>query len=237
MVKPIFRSTYSIGKSILTLDEIVDICDEGNMENVTIVEDNLTSFMKAFHLCKERGKDLTYGLRITLCNENLEDNSDHKAVIFAMDDTGCKLLNKIYSLAFVKNDGKLTYKELKSLWNKESLCFIVPFYDSFIHQNNLHLKNCIPELDGLNPIFWIEKNELPYDRLIEQKVLEFAKKNYKISFVKTICYRNKEDVEALQTYKILCNRSFGRQATLSNPNLSHFSSDEFCWESYKELSK
>ena len=58
MIKPIFKSTYSTGKSILTLDEIIDICDEGDMNNVTIVEDNLTSFMKAFHLCKQRGKDL-----------------------------------------------------------------------------------------------------------------------------------------------------------------------------------
>lgn len=237
MIKPIFKSTYSTGKSILTLDEIIDICDEGDINNVTIVEDNLTSFMKAFHLCKQRGKDLTYGLRITLCNEDLEDDSDHKAVIFAMNDLGCKLLNKIYSLAFVENGGKLTYKDLKSFWDNDSLCFVVPFYDSFIHQNNLYLKNCIPDLEGLNPRFWVENNNLPYDRLICQKVLEYAEDCYEISNVKSIYYKNKEDVEALQTYKILCNRTFGRQATLSCPNLSHFSSDEFCWESYKELSK
>ena len=237
MIKPIFKSTYSTGKSILTLDEIIDICDEGDMNNVTIVEDNLTSFMKAFHLCKQRGKDLTYGLRITLCNEDLEDDSDHKAVIFAMNDLGCKLLNKIYSLAFVENGGKLTYKDLKSFWDNDSLCFVVPFYDSFVHQNNLYLKNCIPDLEGLNPIFWIENNSLPVDDLILKKVIEFSKDIYKVSHVKSIYYKNKEDVEALQTYKVLCNRTFGRQATLSNPNLSHFSSDEFCWESYKELSK
>lgn len=233
-MKPIFRSTYSIGKSILTLEDIVDICDENNLDDVILVEDNLTSFMKAFHLCVDRGKDLTYGLRITMCNESFEDDSDHKVVIFAMDDNGCKLLNKIYSLAFVQNNGKLTYKDLRSLWDSDSLRFVVPFYDSFIHQNNLYLKNCIPELKGFDPVFWVEKNNLPYDRLIEQKVLEFAENSYKISNVKTICYKNREDVEALQTYKILTNRSFGRQATLSNPNLNHFSSDEFCWESYLE---
>lgn len=231
---PIFRSTYSIGKSILTLEEIVEVCKANELKNLTLVEDNLTSFMKAFHLCEKNNLDFVYGLRITMSNENLENNSDHKTVIFAMDDNGCKLLNKIYSLAFVDNNGKLTYKQLKNLWDEQSLSFVVPFYDSFIHENNLNLKNCIPEIHDLNPKFWIEENNLPYDHLIKEKVLEFTKDKYKTSKVKTILYKNKEDVEALQTYKILCNRSFGRQATLSNPNLNHFGSDEFCWESFKE---
>lgn len=237
MIKPIFKSTYSVGKSILTINEIVQICKDKDFKSLTLVEDNLTSFMKAFHACVKNGIDLTYGLRITLCNSIECKDSDHKCVIFALDDKGCKLMNKIYSKAFADNDGRITYEELKSFWDKDSLCFVVPFYDSFIHQNNLFLKNCIPELDGLNPRFWIENNNLPYDRLICQKVLEYAEDCYEISNVKSIYYKNKEDVEALQTYKILCNRSFGRQATLSCPNLNHFSSDEFCLESYIEKTK
>ena len=231
---PIFRSTYSIGKSILTLEDIIDIAKEGDLKEIILVEDNLTSFMKAFHLCEKNNLDLVYGLRITMSNENLDDDSDHKAVIFAMDDKGCKLLNKIYSLAFVDNNGKLRYRDLKSLWDSKSLSFVVPFYDSFIHENNLHLKNCIPEIHDLNPKFWMESNKLPIDFLLQQKVLEYAQDAYAIHDIKTIYYKNKEDVEALQTYKILTNRSFGRQATLSNPNLSHFGSDEFCWESFKK---
>ena len=231
-MKPIFKSTYSIGKSILSVDDIIDICKENNLKNLTLVEDNLTSFMKFFHACFNNDIDLTYGLRITMYNCEGSTDSDHKCVIFALDDKGCVLLNKIYSKAFVDNDGRITYDELLSLWDKDSLAMVVPFYDSFIHQNNLFLKNCIPQLDFFNPRFWIESNNLPYDKLIEEKVLEFTKNKYSVSLVKSIYYKNREDVEALQTYKILTNRSFGRQATLSNPNLSHFSSDEFCWESY-----
>lgn len=234
MIKPIFKSTYSIGKSILTLEDIVDLSKGSGLKSIALVEDNLTSFMKAFHLFHENEIDFIYGLRLKMCNENFEDDSCHKNVIFAMNDEGCKIINKIYSFCFVENNGSITYKQLKNLWDKDSLSFVVPFYDSFIHENNFNLKNCIPELDGLDPKFWIERNNLPIDHLIENKVVEFVKDKYPISQVKTICYKNKADVEALQTYKILCNRSFGRQATLSNPNLSHFSSDEFCWESYKE---
>ena len=221
----------------MRIDDIIQICKDNDYKTLTLVEDNLTSFMKAFSACMKNDIDLTYGLRITMCNSVDSKDSDHKAVIFALDDEGCKLMNKIYSKAFVDNDGRITYEELRSLWNNDCLSFIVPFYDSFIHHNNLFLKNCIPELNGLNPRFWIEKNNLPYDKLIEQKVIEFTDGDFPVSFVKSIYYKNKDDVEALQTYKILCNRTFGRQATLSCPNLNHFSSDEFCFESYIENTK
>jgi len=51
---------------------------------------------------------------------------------------------------------------------------------------------------------------------------------------KSIYYKDKKDYAALQTYKILCNRSFGKAASLSSPNLNHFGSDEFSFESYLE---
>jgi hypothetical protein len=52
--------------------------------------------------------------------------------------------------------------------------------------------------------------------------------------VQSIFYKYKSDCDAFQTYKILSDRKFGRQATLSCPNLNHFGSDEFCWEACLE---
>ena len=45
--------------------------------------------------------------------------------------------------------------------------------------------------------------------------------------------KDKEDVLAFQTYKLICNRRIGRTYDLSNPGLDHFGSDEFCFESWK----
>lgn len=247
MIKPIFTSDYSIGKSILTLndsetddgpDSIISIFKESDLKSLVLVEDNLTSFMKAFNVCKKNDINLIYGLRISLCNDiEEESDSEHKSVIFAKDDEGCKLLNKIYSFANIEGGGKIDYRNLSKFWNHEHLSFVVPFYGSFIHENNFFLKNCIPELKNFKPSFWIERNNLPFDSILEDKVREFAGDKHPVVLVKSIRYKNKSDVEAFQTYKVLSNRSFGRQATLSNPNLSHFGSDEFCWESYKEQVK
>ena len=78
---------------------------------------------------------------------------------------------------------------------------------------------------------------MPFDHLLNAKLQEATKrKQYKVAKVKTILYKDRKDVEALQTYKILSTRSFGKQSKLSNPNLSYFGSEEFCLESYLKQS-
>jgi len=57
--------------------------------------------------------------------------------------------------------------------------------------------------------------------------------NAPIQKAKSIYYKNKEDFDAWQTYKCLCNRSFGKERSLSNPNLEHCGSNTFCWEAFK----
>ena len=248
VMTPVFKSTYSYGKSILTLedeskefgsDSIIEMCIDNEINDVILVEDNLTSFMKAFKVCLKHDLNLYYGLRLTFCNDMKEESksSNHKNVIFAKNDEGCKLLNKIYSCAFTEGDGRIDYASFKEYWDETALSFVVPFYDSYIYENNFHQKNCIPNLEGLKPTFWSEDNDLPFDHLLNAKLQEATKrKQYKVAKVKTILYKDRKDVEALQTYKILSTRSFGKQSKLSNPNLSYFGSEEFCLESYLKQS-
>ena len=243
---PVFKSTYSIGKSILTLDEdeieggpdsIFTICEENDIKSLVLVEDSMTGFVTAHNKCKDKDIDLVFGLRLTCCNDTKEDdNSDHKIVVFANDDVGCKLLYKIYSHAHTGN-GKVDFAFLNSVWN-DSVELIIPFYDSFIFNNNFHLRKCVPDFTKITPTFWVEANNLPFDELLKEKVIAFSSRiDRPAKIVKSIYYKNKSDVEALQTYKIICNRNFGRPATLSSPNLDHFGSNEFCFESYLEKQK
>ena len=240
---PVFKSTYSIGKSILTLDDsdkeggpdsTFTLCEEGDIKSLILGEDSMTGFVTAHNGCKQRWIDLVFGLRLNCCNDiSQNDNSDHKIVIFANNDDGCRMLYKIYSYAHTGNC-KVDFKFLNNVWNKD-IQLVIPFYDSFIFNNNFHLRKCVPDFNKISPTFWVEENGLPFDHLLKEKVIKFAGRNSKqIKKVKTILYKKREDVEALQTYKILCNRNFGRAATLSCPNLDHFGSNEFCFESYLE---
>jgi DNA polymerase III alpha subunit len=244
----LFKSNFSIGKSILTLvapeaspdpekaDSILQIAKDNNLDKIVLVEDSMIGFLEAHKACKSLNVQLIYGLRINCCNNVNDENKEqsrHKIIIFAKNDNGCKLLNKIYSKAFCDYSGYIDCNILSSFWNDQDLNLSIPFYDSYIYQNYLSFNNCIPNFTFTKPVYFYEKNSLPFDELLLEKVKTISEP----VLTKSIFYKNKKDVYAFQTYKVLSNRSFGRESSLSNPNLNHFGSDEFCWESYLEYGR
>jgi len=236
---PLFTSHYSIGKSILTLDHpskakeggarsVFSIAQENELKQITLVENSLTGFPQALSISNELGIQLCFGLLLNICEQ------DHKVIVFARDGKGCSKLNEIYSRAFSQGSECICTKDLVDMWSKRSLLLAVPFYDSFIYKNTMSFENCTPDLLELNPIFFLEDNNLPFDRLLEDKVRAYAEAfGLKTEKVKSIFYEHKEDVDALQAYKCITSRRFGK-SSLSKPNLDHFGSDEFCFESFLE---
>lgn len=245
---PLFKSHFSIGKSILTLDDpkkvieggsdsIFKIAKDNNLKQIILVEDTLIGFFEAYKRSKEMNIQLIFGLRISMRNSTLPEDeaSQHKIIIFAKNDIGCKLLNKIYSTAFCTNFGFLDYNALKELWNEDALKLAIPFYDSFIYINNLSFGNAIPDFSFTKPTLFIENNDLALDLVLERKVKEFStNNNIPITKVRSIYYNKKEDVKAFMAYKIICNRSFGKDRSLEKPELPHFCSDKFSFEAWKE---
>jgi DNA polymerase III alpha subunit len=249
LVIPIFKSSFSIGKSILTLDgavsddgpdSIISMCLDNAIDTLVLVEDTMTGFIKAHKACEENDIKLIFGLRISCCNTHLDESttSNHKIIIFSKNDEGCRLLNKISSHASINCNGRVDFDYLNSIWT-EDLELVIPFYDSFIFNNNITLSNCVPDFSKITPSFLIEENGLPFDHIVKDCVtkLTSGNKNYKSFLGKSIFYKNKKDYESLQTYKILCNRTFGKTSSLSSPNLNHFGSNEFCFESFLEKNK
>jgi hypothetical protein len=93
-------------------------------------------------------------------------------------------------------------------------------------------------LKKINPTVFLEDNNLPFDYLIREAALLFAKmNNFKTEEVKSIYYKNRSDYEAFLTLKCLNRKQFGSGRTLDNPGFDHMSSREFCWESFLENKK
>ena len=221
---PLFKTHSSIGKSILRIDDILRISENEKLEQVFIVEDSMTCFPEAF---RKLGSKLRFGLRFSIYNNDHSEESESKMIAFANGDAGAK---EMYSLFTQQFDSKITRP-----WDStKELKYVVPFYDSFIHKNLTSFSNCIVDLPRDIP-FIIEDNNLPFDCLIEDKILNYCNRNLNEYFTaKSIYYENKEDVEAFQTYKMICNRRPGRNFDLSNPGLDHFGSNRFCVEAWKE---
>lgn len=243
---PLFKSTYSIGKSILTLDHpketkeggsdsIISIAQENNLSQIFLVEDSMIGFLDAHQKCKEHDIQLIFGLRISCCNSVSEEDkksSEHKIVLFAKNDSGVKNLIRIFSLAN-KNGGFVDSAFLQNNWSND-LMLCIPFYDSFIYNNNFRGKQCLPNFNFTKATYFVENNSLPFDLILKVKVEKWASaRSEEIQQTKSIYYKNRKDFEAWQTYKCLCNRSFGKEQSLSSPNLEHCGSDSFSWEAFK----
>ena len=241
---PLFKSHYSLGRSILTLedkdekddypDSIIQICKENKMKELYLVEDNMSSFLEAYSNCRKNNIKLNYGLRISV-TESMSDKSEEskikssKIILFFKNKKGYQQLTKLYSIAAKEGfyyEPRLDYETISKNWT-EDLILCIPFYDSFIFNNTLKNSLCIPQFDFTKPIFFIEDNDLPFDSLVKQKALSFAEKNdLKIYKAQSVFYKERKDFKAYLTFRCINNRS-----VLNKPNLDHMSSNEFCFES------
>lgn len=241
---PLFKSHYSLGRSILTLedkdekddypDSIIQICKENKMKELYLVEDNMSSFLEAYSNCRKNNIKLNYGLRISV-TESMSDKSEEsktkssKIILFFKNKKGYQQLTKLYSIAAKEGfyyEPRLDYETISKNWT-DDLILCIPFYDSFIFNNTLKNSLCVPQFDFTKPIFFIEDNDLPFDSLVKEKALSFAEKNgLKIYKAQSIFYNLTEDFKAYLTFRCINNRS-----VLNKPNLDHMSSNEFCFES------
>jgi DNA polymerase-3 subunit alpha len=246
MVQPFFKSHYSIGRSILTLDSdpvedgpdsIIDIAKDNSFSEIVLIEDNMGGFLQAFQNLKEINVKLIYGLRLTIC-PNMETKDDEsrlnssKIIVLANNYNGYKSLIKIYTKA--AKDGfyyepRIDCENLKSLWNNKELTLVIPFYDSFIFKNLMTYASCTPDLSFTSPIFALEDNNIPFDDLVRAQVKDYVKDKHELMEVKSIFYKNREDFKAYLTFRCINNRS-----SLDKPNLEHMTSREFSLESWKE---
>ena len=241
---PLFKSHYSLGRSILTLedkdekddypDSIIQICKENKMKELYLVEDNMSSFLEAYSNCRKNNIKLNYGLRISV-TESMSDKSEEskvkssKIILFFKNKKGYQQLTKLYSIAAKEGfyyEPRLDYEIISKNWT-DDLILCIPFYDSFIFNNTLKNSLCIPQFDFTKPIFFIEDNDLPFDSLVKQKALSFAENNsLKIYKTQSVFYKERKDFKAYLTFRCINNRS-----VLNKPNLDHMSSNEFCFES------
>ena len=216
---PLFKTENSIGKSILKISQVFSLAKD----EVVLVEDSMSGFRKANKESAKTGKPLRFGLRI----ETTSGNQPSKVIFFSKGNKGIDSLRRIYTKAFTKNNG--VYELEKS--ELEDLKIAIPFYDSYIHRNIHNFGSHELDLEGLNPVFFEENNNHPFDILIKRAIVDMG---IKTTPAKSIYYEKKEDFTAFQWFKAMANRSGGRTPTFERPDLSYFCSDEFCWEAYLE---
>lgn len=254
MILPIFTSNFSIGKSILSLEEpskvtsegadsILQIAQELGLKTIVAVESTMISFKKFHEATKALNIQLIYGVKFSAANNRfdepaLRETSHHKVIVFAKNDNGCKELIKLYSEAHTKSGGFVDYSLLKEFFENQNLQLAFPFYSSFIHKNNFYGKQCLPEFDFTTPWIFVGDHGLPFDELLRQKTFAYAEQHGIVPMeTHSIYYKNRSDCEAYTVFRILTDRKQGKPQTLDNPNLEQHGSSEFCLEGFLERIK
>lgn len=235
---PIFTSHYS--GSILTFDtpedakkynmkSIISLCLERGIDRPVVVEKTMTGFMELFQNAEKSNIFPRFGLKYWFshpCGE--EEDNRHRIIIFLKNLRGYKNLVKIHNLANKHNNRVISPQILLENWSND-LQLVIPFYDSYLFNNSIYNnKGCLPEFGGIEPIFFKEDNNLPFDSLISAIL---PKESEKIE-VKTIYYEKREDFPIWMTYKCSLNYNVkGKTRSLEEPNFEHCHSKEFCLES------
>ena len=241
---PLFKSHYSIGKSILTLKEkessivngpqsIIDLCLANKIEDMYLVDDSMSGFLEGYLNAKAAKLNFRFGLRISICDDLEEKNEEalaktSKVVIFANNKNGYKRLIKLYTTAAQKGfyyEPRLDYAVLAKLWDNKDLTLMIPFYDSFLHKNALCNGMCVPDFKFTSPVFAVEENDVPFNFIIKKHIERFVNEEHETVDVKSVFYAKKEDFKPYLTVRCINNRS-----SLDKPNLDHMTSDEFCLE-------
>jgi len=246
-VLPLFKSHFSIGKSILTLeqentetnepDSIVQIAKENKLKKVFLVEDCFSGFLQAYKNLKAYDIDLIFGIKFIFCENILNKNEEelkkhHKLIVFANGNKGYQTLINLWTKANIEGfyyTPRLDMNILKENFN-DSIKIAIPFYDNFIFNNTLKGYQCLPFIENYKPSVFVENNSLVFDDLIKNKMIKYAEtNNLNIIKTKSIYYKSRQDFKSFLTFKCISNRT-----TLNKPEMEHMSSNEFCFESWKE---
>ena len=86
MIIPLFKTSYSIGKSLLRVEDIIDIAQSNKLKKVTLVEDNFYGFRAANSAFLHAGIPMVYGIRMPVFQSESERSS--KLVFFAKNNKG-----------------------------------------------------------------------------------------------------------------------------------------------------
>jgi DNA polymerase III alpha subunit len=240
-VLPLFKSHFSLGKSILTLEKpsktglvypvsVFDLLKQQKLDTLVLVDDNVSGLLQASGVAKENGIKLFAGVRLWITDHaEQKDESvlkkQAKYIIFVKSPSGYKKLVKIWSYASKEGfyyEPRLDFKTLKNLWG-DDLILAVPFYDSFLYLNSFEGYNHVPQYDFTKPVFLTEDNSLPYDNYLQKKVTDFAANaGASVLPAQSIFYKTPDDFIAYLALRCLHNRT-----TIEKPELNHMGSDEF----------
>lgn len=244
----IFKSPGSLGRSILTVEDEEEISDDSpvsiiaiakkyNLNKLVVIDDSFLSFPKLYKTTNKHNLQLIFGINFILCNDVNDKtdkslNSEHKVSVLMKNSKGYKDLIKLHD-AINSNVDNFYYNprgDCNTLLNNwsENLELLIPPFDNFIQKNYLENGTCLPNFNKIKPLFTISKMELPWNEILNEKIVNYCKNNnYQLQEVHPIYYYKQSDFKSYSIFRSIDNRG-----KFMKPNIPYFCSDKFSFEEF-----
>lgn len=150
------NTQYSLGKSVVRIDRLIELCEENKMPAVGVTDhNNLFSAFKAYKASQKQGIKLIIGSLISIKINNETDCS--KLILLCENQTGyknlCYLITKSYVDGFKSNEPFIDINWLEG--NSDGLIAVSAYQDGVLNQirtkDNQKLKNLINTMTNLFP--------------------------------------------------------------------------------------
>ncbi len=244
---PVFTSHFSLGRSILNLDDsedeidiskpvsIFSIARQYKLDKIFLKENSFSGFIRFYEGCKKLNIQGIFGIKLIMCNDSAKKDDESRktesaVTIWMKNSDSYKDLLRIYSKSHTENFyyyGRYSWNELIENWS-DNLILSVDFYNGFTARNLLENYQCIPNFGQIKPYFEYSLMGLPFDSLIETATNEYVKNNkYEKLNTHLIFYYKNQDFKQYLLMRCINNRT-----TFNKPQLVHNAFDTFCFQEY-----
>lgn len=245
-----FSSHFSLGRSILTLDEpedeidiskpvsIFSIAKKYDLKTFFLRDSSFSGFIRFYKGCQELDIQGIFGIKLVICNDTIKKDDESRktesvVTIWMKNSDSYKDLLRIYSKSHTEDFyyyGRSDWKTIINNWT-DNLILSVDFYNGFTARNLLENHQCIPNFGQIKPFFEYSLMSLPFDSLIEKATDEYIKNNgFEKLNIHPILYYDYDSFKSFQVFRSINNRSF-----FTSPNIDFLSSPNFCWENYCKM--
>lgn len=244
---PCFSSHFSLGRSILTLDDpedeidiskpisIFSIAKKYDLKTIFLRDSSFSGFIRFYKGCQELDIQEIFGIKLVICNDTTKKDDESRktesvVTIWMKNSDAYKDLLKIYSKSHTEDFyyyGRFSWNELVEFWT-DNLILSVDWYNGFLARNLLENYQCIPNFGLIKPYFEYSLMGLPFDHLIEKVTNEYIKNNeFEKLNVHPVLYYKNEDFKQYLLFRCINNRS-----TFNKPQLDHMSFDAFSFQEF-----
>ena len=90
---PLFKTHYSIGKSILNIEDIFDIQKQHDLKEIVVVEDSFYGFRSLNKEAIKNNVKLIFGIRLSVVQTSVNELPS-KLIFFAKNNEGMKKIKE-----------------------------------------------------------------------------------------------------------------------------------------------